>query len=138
MNPTALAVAGYIAWTLALMALIEIQRSRIVLATGRAPNTFAPDGSDVSPFMHRLCRAHANCYESFPLIGGTLLLALATDATALTDGLALWLLAARVGQSLVHLVSNATAVVQLRFAFFAAQLAIVGVLLVRLASRYVG
>jgi uncharacterized MAPEG superfamily protein len=78
----------------------------------------------VSPFTNRLCRAHANCYESFPILGGLLLLAIATDNTAITDGLAYYLVAARVLQSATQLVSSSNMAVQLRFAFFVAQLGI--------------
>ncbi|MHB1529727.1 MAG: MAPEG family protein [Acidiferrobacteraceae bacterium] len=125
MNPSVLALIGYIAWTATLLAGIAALRIWVA-STGRHPaNSFRPDGSDVSPFSGRLCRAHANCYEHFPLIGGTLLLAIASNTTMITNGLALWLLAARVAQSTVHLISSTVRVVQLRFAFFVVQYAIV-------------
>lgn len=124
MSETALAVLGYIGWTLLLIVINEALRSYVVLSGRKAPSSFSPDGLDVSPFAHRLARAHANCYESFPIIGGLLLLALATGQTSVTDTLALWVLAARVAQSGTHLISTSNLAVNIRFSFFAVQLVI--------------
>lgn len=135
MSSTALALAGYVAWMLALIVGIEILRTQAVLRSGREPNSFVPDGSDISPFANRLCRAHANCYESFPIIGGLLLLALAVGESSITNPLALWLLAARVAQSIVHLSSGSATAAQIRFAFFLVQLGIAVTWLVRLVAR---
>ena len=55
---------------------------------------------------------------------GLMLLALLLQLTALTDPLAPWLLAARVAQSSVHLVSVAPTMVTVRFCFFAVQMGI--------------
>lgn len=87
-------------------------------------NGFTPDNAGLSPFMQRLARAHANCVESLPIFGGLLLVAIAAGRTAVTDPLACVLLAARVFQSLVHLVSTSPAMVMVRFTAFAVQMAI--------------
>ena len=124
MNPSALALALFIAWALALLVLMEVLRSHLVL-TGRVPsNGFTPDNADLSPFMQRLARAHANCVESLPLFGGLLLLALATGQQAVTDPLALWLVLARLVQSSIHLASLSVLAVNARFAAFAVQMGI--------------
>ena len=123
MNATATALLLYVTWTIALVSLIAIVRSVATLG-GKAANSFAPDGHDVSAFSARLCRAHANCYESFPFVGGLLLFALATGQTAVTDPLAYLLIAARVAQSLIHLASTAVPAVLLRFAAMLAQIVI--------------
>lgn len=124
MNHSALALALFIAWALALLLLMEVLRSRLVL-TGRVPsNGFTPDNASLSPFMQRLARAHANCVEGLPLFGGLLLLALATGQQALTDSLALWLVLARVVQSTIHLASLSVLAVNARFAAFAVQMGI--------------
>ena len=124
MQATALALAGYIGYFLLLLLLLASVR---VIATlgGKPANSFRPDGSDMPGFGQRLTRVHANAYESFPFVGGALILALATQNTAITDGLALWLLAARVLQGLTHLASSSVLAVQIRFAFFIAQFVIV-------------
>lgn len=124
MNATAVATLGYIAWTLALIVLQEGIRTGLVLGGKKEASGFAVDGSDLSPFMHRLARAHANCYEHFPILVGPLLLALATGHAAITSALALWMLGARVVQSTIHLISISNAAVFARFTFFAIQVAI--------------
>ena len=121
MNATAFALTGYIVWVLVLVGGIAILRITVSLSRHKPANSFRPDGSDVSPFSERLCRAHANCYESFPFIGGLLLLALATNATGITNSLALVALSSRIAQSLIHLYSTSVAAAQVRFAFFLVQ-----------------
>ena len=92
---------------------------------GKVPaNGFTPDNAGLSPFMQRLARAHANCVENLPIVGGLLLVALVTGRTAVTDPLAGVQLGARVVQSLVHLASLSPAAVTVRFTAFAVQVTI--------------
>lgn len=123
-TPTAVALTGFIAWALALLVLMEAIRSKMVLAKEVAANGFLPDNSNLSPFMQRLARAHANCLEGLPILGGLMLVALATGRSAVTDSLAFALLAARVVQSIIHLISLSPTAVTLRFTAFAIQLVI--------------
>ncbi len=122
-SPSTLALLGFIAWTLALITLMEVGRIRLVLG-GAPANRFTPDNAGLSPFMQRLARAHANCLENLPVLGGLLLVAIATERTAITDPLAYVLLGARVVQSLAHLASLSKNAVSVRFLAFAVQLAI--------------
>lgn len=63
MSSSALAVILFIAWALFLLVLMEGIRSFLVV-TGRVrANEFKPDNTNLSPFMQRLARAHANCVE---------------------------------------------------------------------------
>jgi len=124
LSPSALALIGYVAWTLLLAIAIVTFRTGFVLSKKRAANAFAPSGEDVSPFSARLCRAHANCYENLPIFAALILLALVTDNAAITDSLACWVLAARVAQSVVHLISTSEMAVTLRAALFSVQLGI--------------
>lgn len=124
MTATAFALLGYIGWTLLLLLVMETLRSALVLGGKRRSDSFRPDGSDASPFAQRLLRAHANCLEGFPIFGGLMLLALVLQLTALTDPLAPWLLAARVAQSSVHLLSVSVVAINVRFTFFAVQMGI--------------
>lgn len=123
-NPTALALVLYIGWFLLLLIGIAATRVHASIVHGKAVNSFATDGRDVSLFSARLCRAHANAYESFPFIGGLLLLALATGSTEITNPLALTLLAGRLAQSCVHVWSVRRIAVTVRFAFFVVQVSI--------------
>jgi uncharacterized MAPEG superfamily protein len=115
---------GLVAWTLALLILMEAMRAQLVMSKTVPSNTFRPDNANLSPFMQRLARAHANCVESLPVFGLLLLAALAAGRTGLTDPLAPWLLAARVVQSCIHLASLSVTAVNARFAAFAVQIAI--------------
>ena len=124
MNATIATLLAYVAWTMVLLFMLAYVRVSLTLTGKRQANSFDPSGVDVSPFCNRLCRAHANCYESFPILGGLLLLAIATDNTAITDGLAYYLIGARILQSTMQLVSSSNVAVQFRFAFFVAQLGI--------------
>ncbi len=124
MSPSLLALTLFVAWALLLMVLMEVMRSKLVLQRAVAANEFKPDNSNLSPFMQRLARAHANCIENIPLLGGLLLIAVASDRQYATDPLAMALVAARIIQSLIHLASGSSLAASLRFLAFAAQLAI--------------
>ena len=124
MNASVIALVIYVSWMILLLGMLGSLRAGLTLTGKRAANSFCPDGSDVSSFSARLCRTHANCYESFPIIGGLLLLAIATSSTGITDGLAYYLIAARILQSAVHLISTSIVAVQIRFAFFLVQIGI--------------
>jgi uncharacterized MAPEG superfamily protein len=124
MTPTLIAFAGFIAWSLFLLVLMEAIRARLVLAKVVPANGFTPDNSNLSPFMQRLARAHANCVEGLPISGGLMLLAVVAGKSAITDPLALFFLATRVLQSLVHLSSVSASAVTARFALFAVQMVI--------------
>lgn len=121
MGLTAIALLGYIAWFLIILGMIPILRGGLILSGKKQVNSFDPTGVDVSAYSQRLCRVHANCYESFPFIGGLMLFAIATDLTAITDQFAMMMLAARILQSIVHLVSTSIFAVQVRFVFFLIQ-----------------
>ena len=124
MNASLLAVTGFVTWTLLLLVLMESLRSRLVLLKAVPSNGFQPDNGNLSPFMQRLARAHANCLEGLPVFGGLLMIASLSGQTAITDPLALLLLGARVVQSLIHLASLSVMAVNLRFTAFAVQMLI--------------
>ncbi|MDP1954600.1 MAG: MAPEG family protein [Polaromonas sp.] len=124
MNPTLTALTGFIAWTLFLLVLMEIIRSKLVVTKAMPANGFQPDNSNLTPFMQRLARAHANCLEGLPIFGGLMLVAVVAGQSAVTDPLAYTLLGARVLQSIIHLASLSVAAVTMRFVAFAVQMGI--------------
>ena len=136
MNNTVIALLGYISWTILLLGLLAGNRAVAMLSTKRAINSFAPDGKDVSPLSNRIARAHANCYECFPIVGGLLLLALATGSTAITSSMALIVLGTRIVQSIVHIISTSAPAVRLRFACLLVQLGIAGCWIAQLLTKY--
>ena len=124
MNIPVLVLLGFTAWTLlVLFGSIGVYRwSRIL--TGRASlaewRADVPQGSD---WYQRAMRAHMNCVENLPLYGA---LVVALNATGLQSGtvdrLAVMLLAARIGQTLGHIVLPPTnAATALRFSLFVVQ-----------------
>jgi uncharacterized MAPEG superfamily protein len=123
-HPSADVLVGLAAWTLFLVILMELLRFRLILTKAVAANGFKPDNSNLSPFMQRIARAHANCVESVPIFGILLIVALLTNRTGVTDLLAPWLLGARVVQSCFHLASGSNLVSWLRFIAYAVQVAI--------------
>lgn len=124
MNPTLAALAGFVAWSLFLLVLMEAIRCSLVLTKAVAANGFTPDNSNLSPFMQRLARAHANCVEGLPIFGGLMLVAVLAGRTSITDPLAYVLLGARILQSSIHLGSTSAPAVTLRFSAFAVQMGI--------------
>jgi len=124
MNPTLTALAGFLAWTLFLLVLMEVIRSKLVITKAVAANGFTPDNSNLAPFMQRLARAHANCIEGLPVFGGLMVVAVIAGRSSITDPLAYAFLAARVLQSVIHLTSVSALAVTLRFSAFAVQMGI--------------
>jgi uncharacterized MAPEG superfamily protein len=124
MTPTLAALTGFIAWTLFLLVVMEAIRSRMVIAKEVPANGFRPDNANLSPFMQRLARAHANCLEGLPIFGGLMLVAVVSGKSSLTDPLAFVLLGARIVQSSIHLASLSPTAVTLRFSAFAVQMGI--------------
>ncbi|MCF6319804.1 MAG: MAPEG family protein [Proteobacteria bacterium] len=124
MNETSITLIAYIAWIIVLILTIISIRSYWVLSGQRAANSFSVNGLDVSPFMERLSRVHANCFENFPIFGGLLLLALLLDMSYITNPLAYAFLGLRIAQGIVHLISKNVFFVYLRLTLFLAQLVI--------------
>lgn len=124
MNATLFAILGFLSWTLFLLVLMEVIRSKLVFSGEVPANGFDPDNSNLSPFMQRLARAHANCLEGLALFGGFMILAVVAGKSNITDPLAYGLLAARIIQSTIHLVSTSAPAVTARFVAFAVQMAI--------------
>jgi len=124
MNTTLIALTGFISWTLFLLVLMEAIRSKLFTTKAVPANGFQPGNSNLSPFMQRLARAHANGLEGLPIFGGLMLVAVVAGKSEITDPLAFVLLGARVVQSLIHLVSLSAVAVTMRFTAFALQMGI--------------
>ena len=123
-STSAFVLTAFIAWTLFLVILMELLRTRYLITGTVAANGFRPDNSNLPAYMQRLARAHANCVESFPIIGGLMVVALLTNRADVTDALAMWLLLARLVQSIIHTVSTNMIASWLRFIAYAIQMAI--------------
>jgi len=124
MGRTAAALVGFAAWLALLTIALGFYRLAVMLRTNKAINSFATDGQDIDPLGHRLTRARNNCYETLPVFAALALGASTSGRLDVTDPLAMWVLYARIGQSLTHIVSTSAPAVQLRATFFFAQILI--------------
>lgn len=124
------------AWTI-LLCLSTIVAYRVTLVlTGKAPANGFPSGQPHGPdWYQRANRAHANCIENLPIFGAVVLTGAVIGRVDPTfDTLAQVYLLARVGQTIVHLSSGRSMVVNVRFAFFLTQMVCAGWMIQRLVS----
>jgi uncharacterized MAPEG superfamily protein len=136
MNIPVLVLLGFAAWTLlVLIASIGVYRwSRIL--TGRASmaewRTDLPQGTDLhrravqaqnSGWYQRATRAHMNCVENLPVYAAIVVAQMAIGLqSSIIDRLAVIMLAARVVQTLVHILLPPTnTATSLRFTFYFVQ-----------------
>jgi uncharacterized MAPEG superfamily protein len=124
MTPSLLALLAYVGWALLFELGLLLYRTWLVLVRKRRANAFATDGSDVSPFMNRLCRAMYNTLDNMPVFAAIVLAAHFSGHGEVTDPLARWVVGARVAQSLVHLRSTSQIAVMARATFYAVQVVI--------------
>ncbi len=123
MSATESTILWLVMWWAVLMVQLPLIRMLASKTTGSM--SFDPDGQDLEGYGRRLTRAVANCQENLPLFIGVLLFAMVTDHTAITNATACWLLYARIGQSVAHLISTATPMVMVRFGFYLVQVALI-------------
>jgi uncharacterized MAPEG superfamily protein len=123
-NIPVLVLLGFAAWTLlTLFGSVGLYRwSRIL--TGRASiaewRADLPQGCD---WYQRAMRAHMNCVENLPVYTAIVVALMATGLQSpIVDRIAVTMLAARVGQTVVHIAMPPTnAGTSLRFALFLMQ-----------------
>ena len=132
MGPTATALLGFAAWYLLLTFALGVFRSGLVLSGKKEANSFATDGSDVGAFGRRLNRARDNCFETLPLFCAIVLAASLVGKISVIDPLAMYLLYARIGQSITHVASTSIMAINVRFTFFLVQIVIYAIWVVRL------
>ena len=125
MSTSLVALCAFAGWTLLLVFTLAGVRVLNSQRTGKAVNSLRPDGTDLEGFGARLTRAHLNCVEFLPAFAAVILAAAVAGQGAVTDGLAMPALFARIGQSLVHIASTAIPAVLLRATLFVVQILIV-------------
>jgi uncharacterized MAPEG superfamily protein len=125
MNIPVLVLLGFAAWTLVILSVGVGGYRWTLILSGRASvagwRADAPQGAD---WYQRVMRAHMNCVENLPVYGAIVVaLAVVGLRSPLVDGLSETMLAARIGQTLVHVALRQTnAVVSVRFTLFSIQL----------------
>jgi uncharacterized MAPEG superfamily protein len=117
------ALIAYALWALALVLALAIVRTTAVMRGRAKANSFTagtPHGGDA---YWRLNRAHLNTLENLPIFAAIVLSGWVVGMeTATFNRLAVIVVAARIVQSLIHLVSGSATAVTFRFAAFAAQI----------------
>lgn len=134
MQPTH-ALLGFAAWTLLLVLVIFGYRGmRLLQGTpinswGRGKKTTTDPA-----FIERVEAAHANCLENLVLFAVIVLAADALSKSEFIAGVASWVLFARIGQSVVHLIGTSQPLVLVRASFWSVQVALFAWMLWRLVG----
>lgn len=130
MSASIISLLGFVIWTVLMVLLIGGYRTSQVLLGKKRANDFPADREHGGPdFYRRLLRVHLNCVENLPIYAAVILTAASLQVTGLTDPYAYPFLALRIGQSSVHLLGTNTMLVSVRFALYAGQLALQGLML---------
>ncbi len=121
MSASTVCLFGLIGWTIALAILLISVRLKPILG---GTFLFQQDGDDLPGFAQRVTRAHGNSLEWLTIPATLLVYGVATDQSAITDGLAMIVLGARLGQSIVHMISVSFPAVLVRATLFTVQVVI--------------
>lgn len=119
------ALLVYIIWTLLLALSYAGVRVPQVLTGKKSANHWERGKpADDAPILQRAKSAHLNCLENLPLFAALVLVGVATEQQALVDGVAGIVIAARIGQSVMHLIGTSFPLVLVRATLFLVQVAI--------------
>ncbi len=121
MNPAIVALAGFAGWTLLLLLTVANLRMANFFTGKKAINGFSPTGDDLPGFGQRVTRAHLNCVENLPIFAALVAAAGLSGQFAVMEDTVMYVLYARIGQSLAHMISTAALVVWVRATFFFVQ-----------------
>jgi uncharacterized MAPEG superfamily protein len=129
------ALIGFTAWTLLLVLMVFAYRGGRFLA-GTPINSW-PRGSKPAgdaPLVKRIEDAHANSLENLPVFAVIVLAAAVMGRPGAVEGLAPFVLYARIGQSAAHLWGTGPLQVLMRAGFWAVQLGLFVWMLIRLVA----
>ena len=120
------ALMYYVLWMVVLVLLYVGHRIPLVLI-GKKPANYWTRGNttDDAGFQVRAQHAHANTVENVALFAAVVLAAAALGRNGVVDGLACWVLYARVAQSVVHLMGTSFILVLARATLFVIQLGLI-------------
>ena len=115
----------YIVWTLILALSYATYRLPLVLTGKKAANHWERGNAVDDPaILVRAKAAHLNCLENLPLFAALVLVAAATGQSETVNAVAGFIVAARIGQSVVHLIGTSSPLVFIRASLFLAQVAL--------------
>jgi len=133
---TEIVALSLIAWMMILLIMLVCYRTSVVFFTEKPTNSFSPLGDDLSTFGQRLTRSYTNVTEFVPFILSILLFSIATNQTHITDDLAIYILAARISHSSVHVLSINPLAIGIRSLLLWVQIAILGNWVLRLGHHF--
>ncbi len=113
------AICVLICFTLltAVLAISYPLQRVLMTLTGKAAANSWTRGAQTAPqpaWSVRVQHAHLNCLENLPLYAAVVIAAYISDQLVLIEGLAMVYLALRVGQSLIHVISDSATFVFIR------------------------
>ncbi len=124
MGTSVMAVLLFTAWTLVVVAIVLLWRS-FEIARGVPANSWGRGAERDRPgLVKRAEHAHINCLENLPVFAAIVMAAVFSDKSAVTDGVAMWVVYARVLQSVMHLIGTSQWLVLLRATFYFVQVAL--------------
>jgi uncharacterized MAPEG superfamily protein len=122
-----IALLGFVGWTVFLVFVVLLIRT-VAVFTGRKKANAWPRGqpppADEPGFVTRIGHAHLNCIESLPVFAALIAVAAASGQLGVTDKVAMWVLYARIAQSVTHMIGVTHWLVFIRANFLAVQLAL--------------
>ena len=124
------ALIGFTAWTLLLVLVIFAWRGVEIVINGKKADSWTR-GKDVdeAALIRRIQHAHINCLENLPIFAVIVLAAAAMGKSAVTEPYAMYVLYARLAQTVTHLIGVNHWLVLVRATFWAIQLALFVVML---------
>jgi uncharacterized MAPEG superfamily protein len=129
------ALIGFTAWTLLLVLAIFAWRGIEILRSKKADSWTRGKTVDEPGLIRRIEHAHLNCLENLPIFAVIVLAAAAMGKSAVTEPYAMYVLYARLAQSIVHLIGVNHWLVLVRATFWTVQLALFVVMLLGLAGH---
>lgn len=125
LSPTLYALTGFAGWTLLLMLIMTTNRVLNSFGGAKIPmNKFSATGEDLPGFGQRVTRAHLNCLENLPVFAALVAATILSGQFGVMDSTAMYVLYARIAQSVVHLISASLPMVLVRGSFFFIQVAL--------------
>ncbi|MGH8539904.1 MAG: MAPEG family protein [Stenotrophobium sp.] len=112
----------FAAWTLVIMLAYVGYRVALVLAGKKLANAWTRGTPSNDPgFVVRASHAHMNCVENLPVFGAIVLAAWALGKSPMVDHVAVYFIAARIAQTVVHLTGVSHPLVLVRATLFSVQ-----------------
>lgn len=125
----------FIGWTLVLaLSYAGFRVPPILLGKKSANHWERGQPVDDPAILVRAKGAHLNCLENLPLFAALVLIGVVTNRSAIVDSVAGVMIAARFGQSIVHLIGTSLPLILVRATLFVVQVVIMLYLTVALLT----